>query len=188
MEADLIQKLRTSPVGERNIARELANIGSRKAVAELKKMVEGKIKAYSLRTYKTFWLKRPIRYSPHEQRIGIEALGETRSPDALDYLRRLYTYEIFKEGRESHVVQGIDPIHDYWQVEIYRYPNAPAGLGDNLSYEVAITSSSWGCESDIPEEKIEASRKWTPNNREIHLIFRTAISKLESSIPNTSNP
>jgi hypothetical protein len=183
MTADLIQRLRTCSTEERStVAMELAQTRSDDGVRELQNMVEGGVRDYTDRTYRTFWLKIPIRYSVKDQYIGVEALGKTRRADVLDYLRRLYTPKVTTEGKESHVVQGVDPIDDYWKVEVYRYPNAPATLASALSYEVSLTTCSWSCESDIPQERIEQMRKDVPTKMKSHQIFREAIAKLESTI------
>jgi len=181
MSADLIQRLRTCSTDERrDVAIELAQKRADDGVRELQNMVEGGVRDYTDRTYRTFWLKRPIRYSGEDQYVGVEALVETGRADVLDYLRGLYTQDVSTEGRESWAYQG-DPIHDQWSVEVHRFPNAPETLASALSYEVSLTTCSWEYEEDIPTERIEQMRKDVPAKMKSHQIFREAIAKLESS-------
>lgn len=183
MPTDLIQWLRTCSKEERrDVALKLAQLKNTEAISELKNMTEGKNRDYTLRTWRTLWLKEPIRYDRDDQYIGIEALGETGRTDVLDYLRFLYMPLVSKENRSSYTLQGVDIIDDSWKVELYKYPNVPSGLTEDLTYEVDLSYSSWGRESDISEERIEQMRQDIPAKMKLHQIFRTAISRLESDL------
>ena len=180
MVADLIRLLKSCSLEQRrDVAIRLAQTRTDEAVLELKNMVEGGVRERTPRTYRTFWLKRPIRYCSYDAEIGIEALGETGRKDVLDYLTHMYTPQIMDEDRESHPVQGIDVDHNYWKVEVHRYPNAPTM---SLGYEIDLTNSTWGHEESNSPETIERERKEVPMRMRAHQIFRAAISKLEKQI------
>jgi hypothetical protein len=76
---NLVKKLRNCTAEERpSLAIELAKTGTEKAFHELKRMAEGK----------KGWF---TRYTLDDQLAAVTALGETGLPQALQYLRKVYT-------------------------------------------------------------------------------------------------
>lgn len=171
MTSDLIQKLRTCSKEERKaVAMELAHTKSDEAIVELKRMVEGE------RRYWFNW------YKLEDQLIGVEALGETSNRNVLDYLVKIYTPSIMHERRSSSAMCGSDPIYDEWSVEVYSYSLAKYELAKDLSYEIALSTCSWCCETQLDEESIERHRKNATINMESHKIFISSISKLRKDL------
>ncbi len=177
----LIKQLRTNSSKERkDIAIELGKIASNKAIFELKKMVEGRWKGF----FK--W------YGFEDQLIGIEALGETKREDVLEYLKYMYTPFISRKKGGSYF-PGDDGLPDISEriLEIHNYSNAPRRLVGSLSYEYLVNFRTtygshttkidkipinWISESEIQRYKEEAIKNDT------HQAFIKAIGKLESVI------
>ena len=177
---DLVEKLRTCSIDKRrSVAVELGKTRTDQAVMELQNMVGGGVRDYTDRTCRTLWFKRAIRYTVEEQYIAVSALGETGRKDVLEYLKKMYTPSVQVEDRESHTVQGVDGIDDYWKAEVYRYPHAQIVFAQNLRYEVNLTSSSWGAETERTQDLIEKDRERILKSRKSHQVFRAAIEKLE---------
>ena len=144
MAPDLVQRLRTCSTEERRaVAREVAQLGTDDAVSELKKMVESEIRDYTPRTLGTFWRKLPINYSGDDIYLGIEALGETRSIDALDYLKGLIKVKQV-EGKLYKICRGDDLPCDF-TFDVVRYPNAKGELAIALNYSGGVRQE--GCSS-----------------------------------------
>lgn len=115
MVKDMIRELRTFPSQERrNIAISLGKLASDKAVIELKRMVDGERK----RLLK--W------YDFEDQLIGVEALGETKRKDVLEYLRHMYTSLVSRKNI-SRSFPGDDGLTDTSEetFNVHNYPNAP---------------------------------------------------------------
>lgn len=178
MTSNLVQRLRVCSADERRVvAMRLAQTGTDEAVTELIRVVERRRKRLL------------SHYSLDDQLLGVESLGETSSQNALNYLRQAYTPQVSVEERGFVRYWGIDPPMNksdagvYWKVEVHKYPNAPLGLVEDLTYEVPLTTWSESYDSDIPLNEIEIRemREDVPAGKRTHQIFRTAISKLESS-------
>src|SRR3989344_8751151 len=110
--SDLVEKLRTCSNNEtRDVAMELAHIGTDEAVEALIKIAEGGIKIeYPLLRSLVIVYRRPawwkrkvpvdeervydvsIRYNLYEQITAIEALAETGSQIAIDYINRVLEF------------------------------------------------------------------------------------------------
>ena len=163
---NLIQRLRTCSAEERKTsAMELAKNGTDEAVRELVRMVGGKRRR---------WLS---FYNFNEQKIGIEALGETRSKKALDYLKNLVSYEIKSLGK-YYTPQSFDEEVEQ-ECEI-NFPNARGKLSRNLR---SVYCSRYYVDKTGEEIKeYTKSPKDVMNQKEEYLKIMSAIARLESFI------
>jgi hypothetical protein len=160
----LVEKLRTCPAEERReIAIELAKTGSENALSELKRMVEAE---------RIRWLS---WYNFNDQLIGIEALGETKRKEALDYLKSLLeTTEVCVESSS----RGNALQEEYWTDEtiMIRYIHAEGELAEHLN-----CCKYWRTtQCSVEMERGRLNRDIT-EVREYQLI-NAAIQKLEKSL------
>lgn len=145
--SDLVERLRTCPAGKRKeVAFELARRGTSEAVGELIRMVDAELRiSYPTETRykgeKIHWWSRKTKlvsyeytqpaenYGFEDQLIGIEALGETGSARALEYLKNLIREERRLETltRPACATQDIPFPYDEEVLCIY-YPNAKGSL------------------------------------------------------------
>ena len=123
-----IKKLRTSPSSKRReVALELAKSESAIVVKELIHMARG-----GRRTLLRW-------YNLEDQLIALEALGDTRSQEALDYLELVRTRKV-SLTQSSYVggTQEVQVITFYATVE---FPNSRRGLRKHMKYEFERGSS-----------------------------------------------
>lgn len=174
LRSDLIKKLRKCSSQERiSVAIELAKTGTDKGIRELIRMVEGR------RRYLLSW------YDLDDQLIGIEALGETRKKEALEYLEKVYTTLRKSHGIETVVAGGgSEPRDDNVYTisfEVYHYPLARPSLGESLSSKklVSVSEEYYGnlSEDDWPScVSAEA-----PKDKRAHQVFQKSIAGLRLS-------
>ncbi len=192
---DLIQRLRTCSTDERRaIAIGLAHIRNNETVSELIRMVEGEVRDYTPRTYRTWWQKKTIRYSYQDQLIGIASLGETGSPKALHYLENLFqshssemtdTFEVV--GQSDWDPYGPTCWSESIQVEVTDFPNAKGKLRDKLRYKIELESVSLGqtlmstTRHRFDKKEIESHRKQILS-REPYTIISNSIQSLRTTI------
>jgi len=99
---ELINKIRFAPSSEerREIALQLASIKEDEAHDELYRMADGEI-IYTPRTWKRLWLRKAItEYGLEDQLIAIEALAETGTEKALNFLRNIKKSKSYLSGSE----------------------------------------------------------------------------------------
>lgn len=160
---------------------ELAQTGSNEAIAELIRMVEGRHR------------RRLSWYSPADQLVGVEALGETSNQNALDYLKKVYGTVRGSDEFDHHVGGGgSEPRDDdVWTIhfKVHTYPNAKGMLAGNLAYKTVVSVHE--------EERGEIPKKdwgrWVsydyrcPEYHKAHKAFETSIAKLEAATQDTSS-
>lgn len=182
MQMDTSEKLRTCHPGDRkSVTLSLARDDD-EAISELINMAEGGVMNYTQRTLGTLWRRIPRYYCLSDQILGIEALSESRSPKALDFLRHVYTPSVSTEDRSESFSQGGDTFEDHWKVEVHKYPNAPLKLSEQLEFEVSLSRSDWTFETKIPEPEIEEARRAILEQNKTHRLIRKAIEKLELAL------
>lgn len=165
---DLVQRLRTCFAEERKAAAiELAKTETNEAVAELIRMAEGR---------RRYWLS---WYTLDDQLIGVEALGESRSKNALEYLHILSQSKSVEARRKWIPYRTSMPTPQ--SAEVYRdcfpncFPNAKGELRNVLerSYHGSRPSTILIHYSDTYSKSI-FTRK----------LIQSSIQKLESSLQN----
>jgi len=100
---ELTNKIRFASSSEerREIALQLASIKEDEAHDELYRMANGEI-IYTPRTRKTLWLRKAItEYGLEDQLIAIEALAETGTEKALNFLRSIKRSKPYWPGPEG---------------------------------------------------------------------------------------
>ena len=160
MAGPLVKQLRMCPENHRKVAAlKLAQNGTDEGVMELIRMVEGRWRRWF------FW------YDYEDQLIGVEALGETGSEKALEYLRFVYRAES-KTRIEGMAGMPMDKHEqfvgrlevEYHEMDVIEYPNARGSLRENLDYRV------------IQDSPIDA------RHQQAHRAIRRAIGRLERTI------
>ena len=139
-------------------------------------------------------VKGPYEYTPDPEYYGledslkaIEALGESGSPEALEFLEKIYTPKINYQSERYFVSGGSEPRDDDWKYLITTsvfYPNAQGDLQDTLAY---IVNSEDVYEDDPDDDsddvdylkKLERGELAPPENVKAHIVLQTAISKLK---------
>jgi hypothetical protein len=113
--------------------------------------------------------------------MGIEALGETESEEALDFLRSLLKMECSEETDydSGGIVIGSDPY--YYIQETFSFPNAPGPLGEHLQY--CHSDNEMNCVPFTEEEHREARSRIDG-----HRAIADAIAKLSRSGANLAAP
>ena len=149
MSEDLIQKIRNCPKEEmKDLAIELGKTGTKESVDELIRIADGGKYTPEKITYKEkpwYSLKRKEidrielekwEYSLHEQLIAIDALGETKSGVALEYLNNLLEKD---EIEEDGIIRWSDDyiIGPRGIVDI-EFPNAKGYLKKELHYSFRL--------------------------------------------------
>lgn len=167
MAADLVQRLRTCSAEERRaIAMELAITRKETALTELKWMVEGGSRG-SLR-----W------YNYDDQLIGIEALRETGTGEALEFLCKVYSSVFSFSTGDSHSNYetdsgyGVTVIYDVARIT-FRFPWAKKNLRRRLAYSAYYDFCPEDSRSTTEAELRELFSK------EPHSTIRRAIRELE---------
>lgn len=185
---DMLQKLKYSPSKE--AAMQLGRTGADEAVSELINMVECSIRIshptetrYVDSVYKpNWWNKKRIRkeklsYTPMEyyeedtQLIGVEALGETRSERALEYLEKVENHKGPIEEMEDHCMGGYYMTGKFYDAD---FPNAPGNLKYCLGRSLAEIKE---CEA----KEFNIFTSWCDKS---YLILKSAIEKLEITSAN----
>lgn len=178
MPDDLVKKLRTCSKEERRAAAmELAQTGTDEAIRELIAMADGR------RRYGLSW------YDLDEQLIGVEALAETKSQIALNYLRKVYK-TIDETTNTKDVLLycgGHAPESDVWGQEtygLYTFPKARGKLAESLKY---TGLKSWPDYEGYPPQPSIPNYRPQPSGK-THDVFRAAIVKLEGSLQQKVSP
>ncbi len=184
MADDLIQRLRTCPVEERRaIAMELAQTGTDEAVTELVKIVEGgnytpprynKKHWYSLD--RTLLEEENFQYNSDEQLMAVEALGETRSRKAYNYLNWLIAKT--KSSRRRYGMKcrgGFVAMRQF-----VRFPRAKGGLYKMLQYDADVARGDYLSTLQPVQGELEAARE---SNIAYQAVLK-AIQKLEKNLQN----
>jgi len=181
---NLVDRLRTCPIEQRGaIAIQLAELGTDKAIDELVRMVEGRRK-YKIR----FW---GGSYSYNDQLIGIEALGETGSKKALEYLKALISEKEFEgpekmdDTSDSPIrcqvnfprARGLGRLYKGLYLRVVYPPQPDRELEDNLE-----TAKRYARElADSPELKINSATA-RPVVSRVYKIIYDSIKKLEAAV------
>ena len=125
------------------------------------------------------WIR---HYGFKDQLIALEALGMTRSQEALKYLEDLYTPTI---GREYSIDPGgrysaFDP---YDVIEVYTYPNARGQLGDALEFRADVmTTSSFKEDYEADLQSEVWSRLMEVKKTDAHRVIIEAIGSLKKNL------
>ncbi len=182
MTADLIQKLRICSAEERRaVAIELAKTRSEEAIAELKRMVEGRHR------------KGLKWYNYDDQLVGIEALGNTNNDEALNFLAKVYS-SLWSYGSVGELIctykaqgSGDLPSWDSVRTDSYDFPWARGELRRRLAYSVELNTPHVEdyTLASRSEEEIEAELREILS-REPHSSIQRVIRGLEASTRKTA--
>jgi hypothetical protein len=191
MTSDLVQKLRTCSVEERKgIAMELAKLGTDEALQELINMVDTGVRVLHPKETRYrdvveklhWWNKNKIKQEPYEfdpsehydfedQKIGIEALGETGRNDACKYLQSLLLREEKYTGLTCMAHR--EDTRQGNRVMDVSFPNAKGLLGAFMEHRRCYFCN----EDDSPEVMGDSGYE------AMKLILNT-IEKLKSNVQN----
>lgn len=159
---------------KKNIALELAHTGEKDAVEELISMINTH---YSYkRHWKTFWRSDAIRFYGGElnnQLIAIEALGETKSPEAL---RCLETFISNPTEYKEEQLAGWDVS---WNYDGYCTERPVYGIAKKACF----ANMHWigGLEAAFTARKLEGYNEWASKKPEYQMIINS-INKLKDSL------
>ena len=142
--ASLVKKLRMSPSPEagREIALQLATSPEEEHHEELYRMANGEVMRYTPRTWKTLWLRLPVdRYGLEDQLSALDALAETGTERAFNFLKILYVENVDhpseRWGAEwTYVAHGTT--HSGCEEVYHTYPNARGALKTALNYSYDV--------------------------------------------------
>jgi hypothetical protein len=172
----LVKSVRTASAERRkSLAVELAQTRTSEGTAELRRMVERRYKGMLT------W------YSADDQLTGIEALGETARPDALEYLVHIYQPTV-EHGYDPETypvrIQGDNPPYGSAEIEVVRFPNAVRSLRNQLAYHISTnyySGSDYAWVDTTPEQQEAAHLK--AREKEPHPTLKNTMVKLGDSIP-----
>lgn len=160
MAGTLVKQLRTCPAEHRRFAAlKLAENGTDEDVRELIRMVEGRRRSWF------FW------YDYEDQLTGVEALGDTGSRKALEYLKFVYQAEHRTEiegmanvpmDKHEQYMGRIEV--EYNEMQVVVYPNARGTLRESLDYRT------------IQNSPLNA------RHQQAHRTMQRAIEKLEQAV------
>lgn len=140
-------------------------------------------------------VKEPYEYTPkpeyyelNDSLKAIEALGESGEPQALDFLKSLYTPKISYESERYFVSGGSEPRDDDWKYLITTsvvYPNTQGSLADALSYvvdtkDIYVDDDESGV--DDYSDQLARGELSPPENNQAHIVIQTAIAKLRKAL------
>jgi len=180
MARKLISILRVSDrnTPRKDIALALAHTKELEAVEELKRMLRGYV---WIRDWKKLWLSEKIDcwdsdYDAEKQLIAIDALGETKSPEALECLERLIDNPIQLEEivdyEESHFKNYIPGRYtEITDVVGLRFKN----MNGMLDYTFTLSKGD-GIDLTIPNYL-----EWASKKPEYHKI-KNSINKLQNCL------
>lgn len=201
MSADLTQMVRLGSPNERRFAAfELGKKGTDDAFEELYRMVNAKVRTFTKRSIKTLWRQLPVYYDLDDQLTGIEALGLTQRPEALDFLKKIYLpsiVEVRKEFRCGDIYYHAmwDPTCR-WIEEHHSYPHAKGALASALAFSVDITPNPYHRDRDwanvekdrLSRDKIDEECQNIILKNKAHQLIREAIARLDLHPQGTSTP
>ena len=142
-------------------------------------------------------VKEPYEFTPEPEYYGLEdslkaikALGESGSPEALEFLERLYTPKINYESERYFVSGGSDPRDDDWKYLITTsvvFPNTQGDLQNALIYVVDTRDVYEDDPDDDGDDvdyfdKLERGELPPPQDVKAHMVLQTAISKLKKTL------
>ncbi|MBI2329827.1 hypothetical protein HYU94_00345 [Candidatus Daviesbacteria bacterium] len=130
-------------------------------------------------------------YNPRtvHQLRAIRELGQSGSPEALDYLKKLSSFqESVVGGRIQTYTDASSTYEKVYSDTVYSYPNAKRGLRKVLSYRITTAWSDeflagWSDHELTPVGEAEILfQKSIMVSQPAHAILRTAIRNLEESL------
>tara|TARA_Y100000310_G_C20488314_1_gene717902 strand:- start:347 stop:889 length:543 start_codon:yes stop_codon:yes gene_type:complete len=119
---------------------------------------------------------------PEEALIGLNALGESNSQKALDFLDGIYdpTVETIFEGAMAFRRKDTDVQHIVTKIERVSYPKAGEGLNKFLSY--LVTTPELPQEYELGLYFLPEDIKGRPYSESAQYWMAQAISKLETAL------
>ena len=126
------------------------------------------------------------RYNYKDQLLGIEALGETKHPDALSFLKSLSAGQTQRGSRDVTMHgQGSGDCNPYnvsIAVEYVTFPMARGELRKNLEYHIDLETQGGGEYFEERSLKEIESNHLRAQERHAYKVLKQAINKLETTL------